>query len=51
MKVRIFTLRFSKTMEGFDDEDVRLFMSDKEIVSANEHFFQKDGLPYIALVP
>ncbi len=50
MKVRIFTLRFSKIMEGFDDENVRLFMSDKEIVSANEHFFEKDGLPYIALV-
>jgi len=46
MLIKIFTLRFSERIEGFDDEPVRAFMADKEVVAVNERFFIKDGVPY-----
>lgn len=46
MLIRIFTLRFSDAIEGFDDESLRAFMADKEIISVREHFFLKDNIPY-----
>jgi ATP-dependent DNA helicase RecQ len=44
--VKIFTLEFSETLGGFDDEEMRSFMRDKRILSVREHFFMKDSLPY-----
>jgi len=32
MLIKIFTLRFSERIEGFDDEPVRAFMADKGIL-------------------
>lgn len=50
MFVRIFTLRFSAASDGFDNSPVQAFLADKEVLSIHDHFFEKDGIPYIVLV-
>lgn len=50
MRVRVFTLGFDPATERFDDEVVRDFVSDKEVESISDHFFVRDGSPYLALV-
>ena len=50
MLVRVFTLGFNPATERFDDEPVRDFVSDQEVVSVSDHFFVRDGAPYLALV-
>lgn len=46
MLIKIFTLKFSDSTEGFDDEALRSFMAGKQILSVQEKFFFKDGVPY-----
>ncbi len=46
MHIRIFTLRFSPVIEGFDDGPLRSFMTDKEVLSVREHFFTANGDAY-----
>ena len=46
MLFKIFTLRFSEHTEGFDDEQVRSFMINNNIISIREHFFRKGDVPY-----
>lgn len=48
MLVRTFTLRFDSRIDGFDDEGLRAFMSDKDVKSVRDHFFLKDETPYWA---
>jgi superfamily II DNA helicase RecQ len=50
MPTRVFTLAFDPATEHFNDEPVRQFLADKEVLSVHDHFFVKDGLPYLALV-
>jgi len=50
MLVRVFTLGFNPATERFDDEPVRDFLGDKEVVSISDHFFLRDAAPYLALV-
>ena len=45
-QIKIFTLRFSESMEGFDDENIRLFIMGKNIIRMDGHFFLKDNVPY-----
>ena len=44
--VKVFTMPFSDGVEGFDDDALRAFMADNEVVSLKEQFFFKDNLPY-----
>ena len=46
VQVKLFALRFCDDMDGFDDEPLRLFMADKDIISLKEQFFFKDNVPY-----
>jgi superfamily II DNA helicase RecQ len=50
MLLRIFTLGFDPIIGYFDDSAVRDFLSDKEVLSITDHFFERDGLPYLVLV-
>jgi len=50
MFVRVFTLRFSDATDGFDNQPVETFLADKDVLSIHDHYFEKDGIPYIALV-
>jgi ribonuclease D len=44
--VKVFTLRFSDGIEEFEDDSLRAFMADNEVVSLKERFFFKDNVPY-----
>jgi len=50
MHLRVFTLRFDPLTGGFDDSAVAGFLADKEVLSIRDHFFLKDGVPYLTLV-
>jgi len=49
MLARVITLGFDALTRRFDDEPLRDFVKDKKILQMNEHFFQKDGEPYLAI--
>lgn len=50
MLARVFTLKFSPVLGGFDDGGLRDFMKDKEVLSVRDHFFVKDEVPYLAVL-
>jgi superfamily II DNA helicase RecQ len=50
MGLRVFTLAFDPATARFNDEPVREFLADKDVESVRDHFFVKDGTPYLVLV-
>lgn len=50
MHMRVFTLRFDPVTERFDDSVVVGFLADKEVLAIRDHFFVRDGVPYLTLV-
>lgn len=46
MDVKIFTLKFSPVIEGFDDEALRRFISDKNVIEIRDQFFIKNHDPF-----
>ena len=50
MKLKIFTLRFSDTANGFDDKPIQEFTADKEAIEYTEHFFIHDKTPYLTVL-
>jgi len=50
MLIKIFTLKFSEEIEGFDYEEVKNFMAGNEIIEMRENFFIKNYLPYWSIM-
>jgi ATP-dependent DNA helicase RecQ len=50
LKLKIFTLRFSDTANGFDDKPIQEFTADKEVIEYTEHFFIHDKTPYLTVL-
>ncbi len=50
MLIRVFTLRFDDQSGGFNDEVVRDFVKDKQVVSMKDHFFLRMDVPHLAIV-
>jgi superfamily II DNA helicase RecQ len=50
LKLKVFTLRFSDSMEGFDDAPLQEFITDKEIIELYEHFFIHENTPCLAIL-
>lgn len=50
MRVKLFTLRYSATLGGFDDSPVQEFSRDKEMLSFREYFFPVNEVPHLACV-
>ena len=50
MKLKIFTLRFSDSANGFDDTPIQEFTADKEVIEYTEHFFIHDKTPYLTVL-
>ena len=50
MLLRLFTLGFDPTTERFDDSRVRDFLADKAVEAISDHFFERDGQPWLLLV-
>ena len=51
MKIKIFTLKFDHECRGFNDIEIQEFISDKEVISVNEQFFNHENTPYWAVMP
>ena len=50
LHVKVFTLPFSDRLAGFNDEPVQEFVRDKDVVEVRDRFFERDGIPYLALL-
>jgi ATP-dependent DNA helicase RecQ len=50
MKLKVFTLRFSGSTEGFDDKPLRDFIADKEVIEFSEHFFIHENTPFLTIL-
>jgi len=50
MRIRLFTLRYSATLGGFDETPLQDFVRDKEVLWFREHFFRDHGIAHLACV-
>lgn len=50
MLIKVVTIPFSSAYGGFNDEELRAFLSDKELISANDYLFTKGDVPYLTVV-
>ena len=50
MKLKVFTLRFSGSTEGFDDRPLQEFIADKEVIEFSEHFFVHENTPCLTIL-
>jgi len=48
--MKIFSLTFNSAIGGFDDEPLRDFMKDKEIISIRDHLFVRNEIPYLTVI-
>jgi superfamily II DNA helicase RecQ len=44
------TLTFDSTVGGFNDSELRDFIKDKELISANDYLFVRNEVPYLTVV-
>ena len=49
-RIRTFTLKYDLRLNGFDDEGVRRFLSDKELLEVRDYFFVRAEEPHLLLV-
>ena len=47
---RVLTLRFDQRLEAFDDQPLREFLAQREVLAVREHFFQCNHVPYLAVM-
>jgi superfamily II DNA helicase RecQ len=50
VKLKVFTFRFSESLDGFDDEPLQNFLSNKEIIEFHHHFFIHAKTPYLTVI-
>ena len=50
MLARVLTLRFDPALEAFDDGPLQEFLKSKEVHAIRDHFFVRDGTPYLAVL-
>jgi ATP-dependent DNA helicase RecQ len=50
MKLKVFTLRFSGSTEGFDDKSLQEFIAGKEVIEFSEHFFIHENTPFLTIL-
>jgi superfamily II DNA helicase RecQ len=48
--IKILSLTFDSARGGFNDDELRDFIKDKEIVSIRDHVFVRNEVPYLTLV-
>ncbi len=50
MRTKLFTLRFSESLGGFDDTPLLEFTRDKEQIAFREYFFSVNEVPHLACI-
>jgi len=48
MRVKLLTLSYAPSLQGFDDRPLAEFVRDKEVLAVREHFFTVHDLPHLA---
>jgi superfamily II DNA helicase RecQ len=48
--IKIFCLNFDSAIGGFNDDVLRDFLKDKDILTVNDHFFIRNEIPYLTLI-
>ncbi len=48
--IKVISLPFNSALGGFDDEEVRDFLKDKELISCRDYLFVKNKTPYLVFV-
>ena len=50
MLSKILSMTFDSARGGFNDDELREFIKDKEVVSIRDHLFIRNEVPYITLI-
>ncbi len=50
MLIKVISLSFDSAYGGFNDEIVREFLKDKELISSKDYFFIRNDIPYLTFV-
>lgn len=50
MRVKLFTLRYSESLGGFDERPLDEFARDKELLAFREHFFAVNEVPHLVCI-
>ncbi len=50
MLIKVISLSFDSAYGGFNDELVREFLKDKELISSKDYFFIRNDIPYLTFV-
>ena len=50
MKIKAFTLQYDPEQGAFDEAALQGFLADRDLLSVQEHFFQREGEPLWALL-
>ncbi len=50
MLIKVISLSFDSIYGGFNDDEVREFIKDKEVISVTDYHFVKNDVPYITFV-
>ena len=50
MQIRVVTLRYSETLQGFPEDALRAATFGREVLNASEHFFVHGNVPHLTLV-
>jgi len=50
MLIKVISLPFNSALGGFNDEEVREFIKDKELISAQDYLVTKGDVPYLVFV-
>jgi len=50
MLIKVFSLPFNSIHGGFNDDSVREFLKDKELISARDYLFTKNDVPYLVFI-
>ena len=50
MRVKLFTLRYSATLGGFDETPLAEFFRDREALAFREHFFSVNEVPHLVCI-
>lgn len=48
MRVKLLTLAYARSLQGFDDRPLSEFVRDEEVLQIREHFFTVHDLPRFA---
>jgi len=48
--IKLFTIKFDRTLEKFDDNEFQNYIKDKDVLSVENYFFIYREAPYVLLI-